>query len=247
MIEKAINRILKLSESKITTIDERKYLQTNERLLPIEEPERACLEVNTLSSFCDLLGNNYDDEDIKLLSEVMLINIISPIRVSLMQLKCSLWGRRPSIFTANAITNPSRNFGRFLPQEDFIVWLQTAFLDSEDRRKVLQVAGGLRSEKVATLADDGVTQVATVKAGVQRVRQVEINNPVVLKPIRTFQEIDQPEQKYILRLRDGKEGELPMIALFEVEDNMWQLSAMKSIKEFIEKRFEGKCQFPIYI
>ena len=52
---------------------------------------------------------------------------------------------------------------------------------------------------------------------------------VPLSPFRTFQEVEQPESEFLLRLdEDGN------IGLFEADGGMWKLTARKTIKAFLE-------------
>ena len=54
---------------------------------------------------------------------------------------------------------------------------------------------------------------------------------MTLRPFRTFQEVEQPESEFLLRLdEDGN------IGLFEADGGMWKLTARQTVKAFLEKK-----------
>lgn len=57
---------------------------------------------------------------------------------------------------------------------------------------------------------------------------------VPLRPYRTFQEVEQPESEFLLRL--DEEGN---IGLFEADGGMWKLTARQTVKAFLEKELSG--------
>lgn len=69
-----------------------------------------------------------------------------------------------------------------------------------------------------------------------------IPNPVVLKPYRTFLEVDQPESAFIFRMKEGHGVEC---AIFEADGGAWMMEAMQNIKAYLEKELEGMEQFTV--
>lgn len=112
--------------------------------------------------------------------------------------------------------------------------LQSAFVENEDRAKLLKVSGNIKEENVKSVGDDGISQSAAIKVGVSSVAEVKIPNPVILAPFRTFPEIEQPESKFIFRMQSG-----PQAALYEADGGAWRNVAMESIKEYLKARLEG--------
>jgi hypothetical protein len=76
------------------------------------------------------------------------------------------------------------------------------------------------------------------KVGVSRLADIEIKNPVMLRPIRTFTEVDQVEAPYVLRIKGGKEA-VPSIAIFEADGGQWKNDAIALIKKWLEGRIDG--------
>ena len=57
--------------------------------------------------------------------------------------------------------------------------------------------------------------------------------PIVkLKPYRTFQEIDQPEGLFLIRIDERG------ITFTEADGGMWKLEARKTIKKYLEEKLK---------
>ena len=84
--------------------------------------------------------------------------------------------------------------------------------------------------------DDGFTQNITAKAGIARIAQVDLPNPVTLQPYRTFIEVEQPESQFVLRVKaDPNDTTEPIrCALFPADGNRWKAEASQNIKEYLE-------------
>jgi hypothetical protein len=133
-----------------------------------------------------------------------------------------------------SLLGTSFKFGEYYDQESFIVGLQSLFEPTPSRALVLKVIGTIQENIVKEFADDGVTQSVAAKAGQVLVKEIEVPNPVFLKPFRTFREIGQPESPFVLRVRTGKEK--PQCALFEADGGRWKLTAIQLIKEYLESK-----------
>lgn len=59
---------------------------------------------------------------------------------------------------------------------------------------------------------------------------VEIKPRVMLRPFRTFLEVEQPESEFLLRV-DPDEG----IGFFEADGGIWKLEAKKNIADYFLK------------
>lgn len=63
-------------------------------------------------------------------------------------------------------------------------------------------------------------------------------NPVYLAPYRTFREVTQPLSPFVLRMKQGREGGLPTVALFEADGGKWKLDAIAFIRDFLREKIE---------
>lgn len=135
---------------------------------------------------------------------------------------------REILFISRAETSEFR-FDQWYDQERFMIELQANFQESEDREILLKMAGNVEKKNDMAFSDDGKTQVATMQVGVASKADVIVPNPVTLIPFRTFQEIDQPESKFVFRIGNDN---IPKFKLIEAEGGIWKTKAVESIKEY---------------
>lgn len=223
MIKAAVEYIVGLGKSEIHR--ENGQIYSDKHLHLVEVPTACPFEVNTLSSLISYLKSNFDS------SEAVIVHIASPTEVTI---KSSINGdkNRDYFIKAKALI-PEVYFDNWYDSEKFNIKLQSCFVKNDDRDVMLKVIGNIKEEDVKTFGDNGVSQSVTAKVGVATVGQVEVPNPVVLKPYRTFVEVDQPESEFIFRMKNG-----PSCALFEADGGAWKLQAMANIKEYLQVALE---------
>lgn len=202
-------------------------------LLP-REPQAQSLEVHSLTGFADYCHSARDV--VQTLRPGLMIQVVSPVRVDLIG---SLYGRNNSqrdIFCeAHAVVSDGFAYGRYHDLAHMIIGLLSQFDHTDHRSDLMKLIGNIKTEAITTHVDDGVTQRVTAMTGVARVAEVDVPNPVSLKPFRTFAEIEQPASLYVFRLQGAKEGK-PQAALFSVDDHRWQLDAIARIKAWLAER-----------
>lgn len=238
MLEKsAIEYLVSLGEKECVIKSENGGEYTPDKVYRIDDPVAAKFETHTLTSIVDYIKSNIDG-----LGEI-IVHVISPEEVTIMS---ALNGdrRREHYITAKALLPDNIVFNRFTDTEAFNIMLQSSFADKDKdenekdyRKMLLKVTGCVKDEVIKQIGDDGVSQSATIKTGVASVGDVIVPNPVILAPFRTFQEIEQPESKFIFRMKDG-----PSAALFEADGGMWKNKAIESIKHYLSdelKDIEG--------
>ena len=228
MIKEAMEKVVELATPKILEINERSY--SSKAIIPIKEPLPATLgDVHTLTGLTDYLKNNVDELDMSQL----LIHVQGPTQVVLYERLTEDFFGRPHYLTATAEC-PDFHYDHYYDVEMFIIKLQAMFLASDPQRQLLSIVGNLKDSNTTKFKDDGVTQEVTVKAGITRVEETEIPNPIVLQPWRTFLEIVQPESLFVFRLKAGPAGS-PVCALFEADGGAWRLKAIERIRDWIKK------------
>lgn len=114
--------------------------------------------------------------------------------------------------------------------ETFIIQAQTVFVQDEETARLLKLVGNIREETSKATLDDGVTQQVTVRTGVATVKNVNVINPFILRPYRTFREIDQPESPFLLRI--GGSGKALEANLFLMDGDKWKDRAILNIKNY---------------
>ncbi|MFA9464076.1 MAG: hypothetical protein ACERKN_07255 [Velocimicrobium sp.] len=196
----------------------------------------ASLEMTTLTSLIDYIKAEIDQSTIK-----MIIHVVSPTTVKLIS-ELDSDRKREILVTVNADI-PSFKYGEYFGHEQFIIALQSKFIENEDRALLLKFAGTVESGTVKAYGDDGVSQKATVKTGVSAKGDAIIPNPVSLIPYRTFLEIEQPESNFIFRMKENERSGSVECAIFEADGGAWSIDAMKYIKEYLEVELS---EFPDY-
>jgi hypothetical protein len=229
MLEAFVNKILSLAPVQIIEEDGIKY--STDDIYPIKEPMPAALNVNTLTGLSDYLENNKDG----LKPEEITIQVDSPTQVHVYTALTAPLRQRATYINANAL-EVKHTFGRFIPVQDFIIWLQSSFVADDTTAQILKLVGNITSEAVAQTQDDGRTQNVTVRQGVARREDVDLPPIVQLKPFRTFNEINQPVGAFLLRIEKGSPEQSPKVALYEADGGAWRMPAMLSIKKWLKDK-----------
>ena len=234
MIKEALQYIVGLGNTEIFHENGQSYSSQPVHLL--EEPVASKLNVRSLSGLVEYLKSNFDS------NERIMVHVESPTEVSAF-LQLNTNRNREYLIKANALL-PQFHFENWYDPEEFNIKLQSAFVKNADRDIVLRVVGNIREEDVKTFGDDGVSQSVTARVGVAQVGNVEVPNPVLLKPFRTFVEVDQPESNFVFRMKNG-----PRCALFEADGGKWKLEAMQNIKKYLHSALakEIECKMIVII
>lgn len=211
----------------------------NWSLAGLDKPEilAASVILGTLEGFVGYVKDNRDGLDLG----KHIAHVVSPSRVELLgPVGPAPFHQRPvpavadlSRFTAGA-DGSGFAFGQWKDVESFVIGLQAHFVQTPERDAVLKLVGSTKDEAVRQTDDDGVTQSVVARQGAVLVEEVKVPNPVLLRPFRTFREVEQPEGRFILRLRSGG----PVLALFVADGEGWRLEAVAKIKEFLEAQFD---------
>lgn len=227
MIKEALQYIVGLSKPEMFYENGQAF--SSQKLHLIEEPTAEAIRVRSLSGLVDYLKSNFDEY------ERLMIHVSSPTAViafSQLNADCN----RSEYIKAEAMI-PVFDFDRWYDTETFNIKLQSCFVKNEDRDIMLKVVGNIKEEMVSTIGDDGVSQAVVAKTGVATVANVKVPNPVVLRPYRTFVEVDQPESEFIFRMQSG-----PRCALFEADGGKWKLDAMNNIKQYLQQELKELIQ-----
>lgn len=227
MIKAAIEYIVGLGTNKLEEIAGQTF--STQRLHLVEQATPATLTVNSLSGLVEYLQSGFDGDD------KLMVHVISPTEV----LAFGTLNRdqaRNKMIKATAML-PEFSFDRWYDTESFNIKLQSCFVSTYDRDIMLKVVGNIQEEQVKTVGDNGVSQSVTARTGVASVAEVKVPNPVVIKPYRTFVEVEQPASDFIFRMQSG-----PKCAIFEADGGKWQLEAMQNIKAYLEEKLKDKIE-----
>lgn len=239
--KETIEKIEQLVKDSYTVcVDGRTYTARNLERVDAE-PMAKALELNTVSGFCDYVnkilpvdgkGSAGYYASISGVNSVCLISTIDGDSERRRErLCCTELDRHLEQFP----------FGDWLSQEEFIIKLLSLMQKTDDQIYLLSYASGIRNDSAVTTTDDGITQKVEMKSGLSGALVAEkTTKPIVsLKPFRTFREVDQPESKFLFRVRKNGEGE-PRFALFEADGGAWRAAAMEKIKDYIKEHVTNK-------
>lgn len=232
MIREAIDRLIEISGGQLIQAHGKAYSTKplNELRAPESQPEPITL--HTLSGFVEFI-NDFATE-----GRERMILVDGPHKVTFCSDLYGEFEQRDEYAVAVPFIPGGFPFGQFMDAENFVIRLQSCFVQDETTRALLQIVGNIKGASVGTVSDDGVTQTVEARKGITRVENVALPNPVTLRPFRTFQEIEQPASRFVLRMT-GNGTEMPKVALFEAEDNQWKLEALKSIAAFVSENVHG--------
>lgn len=207
---------------------------------PPREPVPATLKLNTLTGLIEYINNGADDVTDGEIG--LMVHVVNERQVDVLS---GTFGRAEqrcvyASATADAVLSKSDfRFGEFYDCEAFVIKLLSLFEDFDGRANVLRIVGNIKEENVRQTGDDGITQTVTAKSGIARVEDVAVPNPVYLAPFRTFREVTQPLSPFVLRMKQGREGGLPTVALFEADGGKWKLDAIQFVHDFLREKIEG--------
>lgn len=197
--------------------------------IPEDDPVPGQLAFFSLEGFAD-----YIEEDVEGViptdGNKLIVQVCDEHTVLLLSKPSANHSVRHIIAKCSA-KNPDIDFGYHMDSETFNTMLLSKFIQTESRDKLFGVVSGLVKEQSCNTSDDGVSQVVTVKAGVSMASNVTFKNPVPLRPMRTFSEIEQPESNFTLRV-----NEKAQVALYEADGGAWRIEAVKKIKEYLDNK-----------
>lgn len=227
-----IDRLLELAPAKLVDVEGFTHIDKDKvcRLFtpPVPEP----LSVDTLSGFVKLLEIGF--EGFK--PQDSLVHVSAYDDVQLIADVSDKYGRRQKFVIAKA-PKPERlfPFNSFITQEVFNINLRSMFVQTDALDELVALAGNIAKISELRQTDDGFSQEVSVKNGQHLVRTATIKPRVTLKPFRTFLEVDQPDGDYIFRVKyDDEKGNT--CALIEADAGRWKLTAMDTIKKWLEQQ-----------
>lgn len=93
---------------------------------------------------------------------------------------------------------------------------------------MVKLLGTITEEESTQTSDDGFAQSVVVKKGVAFKENRMVKPIVKLKPYRTFNEVDQPESEFLIRLSEGGYA-----AIYEADGGAWKLQARENIADYL--------------
>ena len=198
---------------------------SDKRLYRIEDELVDTISLSSLSGLATMIKQEMNDFNIPL-----FVRVSSPEKVDVLgAVRDDMQREMPYTAIAKFI---GFDYDRYMSIENMIIGLKSRFAPTEDRDYIVQLLGNITDQQSVQTKDDGITQSATVKSGIQLVGEQRIKPIVSLKPYRTFLEVEQPESDFLIRLKDGS------AALFEADGGAWEREAVKNVADKLRELLE---------
>lgn len=251
MIKKALEYIVGLGELNTLELDGRTFV--DKTLHEIKEPEFPTMTVSSIEAIVTYIREVAkeevdvaeplpftDDKDANdyyapELSTPLIVTVESPTKISVRSIAWGDGTRDWHIIADCDDDLPQFKYGSWYDLESFNIALQSRFIDNDDRAALLRFTSAVVDENSVKHTDDGIGQTTTVKVGVATVGEAKVPNPVALKPYRTFLDVEQPESKFIFRVREGGQ-----CAIFEADGGRWKMDAKSNIYNYLQEKLSEK-------
>lgn len=135
-------------------------------------------------------------------------------------------------YTVEATDIPGWDATVKMPFDQAAVALQTRFQDTDDKQYTLTLLSQITTGAKVTYNDIGVATTVVTQRGVSLQTNSTIKPLVKLRPYRTFQEVEQPEGLFLIRIDERG------ITFTEADGGMWRLQARKTAKAFLEEQLK---------
>lgn len=192
------------------------------------------LNVSTLSGLVDAHKAKVGE-----LGERVALHIESHLCVKLLNLDLDRYGDRRLYAVARHEPDTAFEFNVFHEPEKFLISFRSGFYFNEEAVKVQQLCSTVASGNAVAVNDDGISQEVVVKSGTLTKAGIVLPaDGVPLIPWRTFRDANPVESRFLLRMKGGKDGVLPRIALFEI-DARWKLDTVNSIRSYLTGALPG--------
>ena len=139
---------------------------------------------------------------------------------------------RQVYYEAHATDVPGWEQKTTLGFEEAQIALRTRFQETPDTLYAMKLVSDISLGAKVIYNDNGIATTITTQKGVALQTNEQIRPLVKLRPYRTFQEVEQPESIFLIRVSDRG------ISFIEADGGMWKLSARQTIKKYLEERLE---------
>ena len=219
MLAKLIDKIVTLKETKTFEINGQTYADAPLTRIPPHVDRPECIRVSGLDGICKLIRTELAKIDTVVMVQAKSHNTVEVMTTYLPDFS------RNILYRAEADA-PGLRTG-FRGREAALIELRSLFIPNEGTAYLLDLLSKMTDENKVSTNDNGVTQTVEARQGVALNAMVEVKPRVMLRPFRTFLEVEQPESEFLLRV-DPDEG----IGFFEADGGIWKLEAKKNIADY---------------
>lgn len=227
MFKSAIEHIQKTTQPLVKEIDGKTFVVT---------PDGGINEIRPSIFHPDTLSLNSLDALVKLVKTEAIrretpLYITVPTHLSVLcfgqpsgEARCC----RQIYYEAKATDVPGWQENVTLPFEEMQIALRTRFQESADMPYIQKLLSEISTGAHITYNDNGIATTVVTKKGIDLQRNETIRPIITLRPYRTFQEVDQPESIFLIRINERG------ISFIAADGGMWKLKARETVKQFLE-------------
>lgn len=229
MLQKFIDHIQKTTQPLITEVSGSTFRITSDgdvkEILPtIFHPDT--LPLNSLDALIKMVKTEASEQDAPL-----YITIPDHMTVRCFgQPDAAERYHRQVYYEANSTDVPGWAEKNTLGFEEAQIALRTRFQETPDTLYAMKLVSDISLGAKVIYNDNGIATTITTQKGVALQTNEQIRPLVKLRPYRTFQEVEQPESIFLIRVSDRG------ISFIEADGGMWKLAARETIKTFLEER-----------
>lgn len=138
--------------------------------------------------------------------------------------------RRQVYYEVRATDVPGWDAKVTLSFEEMQIALRTRFQETQDTPYVQKLLSEISTGAKITFNDNGVATTIVTRKGIDLQANETIRPIVNLRPYRTFQEVEQPESVFLIRINERG------ISFIEADGGMWKLRSRETVKAFLEEQ-----------
>jgi hypothetical protein len=224
MLKELAQYIVGMSKPELVDIDGKVFSDRNLKRYDYQEPD--ALEFKSITGLIDYIASNSDT-----FTEGTFIHINDYDRIELVS--PLLWDNSRETYAICVPDKINLKFNSFIDRESFNIMLQSGFVPTPDLELILSYIGNMSDNAVRTIGDNGVSQEVTIKQSTKGLIDVVVPNPVILRPFRTFTEIEPVCSSFVFRLKDGG-----YCSLWEADGGKWKIDTMEELKDYVLESLE---------
>lgn len=219
MLAKMIDKIVSLKQTQTFEVGGQTYTDGHLTRIPPHVDRPECITVSGLDGICKLIRTEMEKVGVTILVQAKSYKTVEVMTTYLPNFS------RNALYRAEADV-PGLRTG-FRDRETALIELRSLFIPNEGTQYLLDLLSRITDEKSVSSRDNGVTQVVEARQGVALNAVVEVKPRILLRPFRTFLEVEQPESEFLLRV-DADKG----IGFFEADGGVWRLEAKRNIADY---------------
>lgn len=234
MLKEAIEKIEEMSKRQVLTIGEDVFLIDGDGRYTQIKPELEMPDPIDLYSL-DALVHFVKTDAIPAGLGLVYITVPNHKTASCFTRPLAYYrNQRQHFYTAKATDVPGWEREVRLPFEEAMIALRTRFQPTADAEYALRLLADITTGSKVTYNDNGVATTVVTQKGIALQGNTAIRPILSLRPYRTFQEVEQPESQFLIRISERG------ITFVEADGGMWKLDARQKVKAYLEDKLRDE-------